>query len=69
MVDCSVEVICPLNSEVSEIKKMVMLIESMINVTDFKVTGIPTPEQEAHYLIKITDTPLNANASKGRTKR
>jgi hypothetical protein len=69
MFDCKVEVFCPLNSDTSEIEKIVKVIESMINVTDVKITGDIGPEDQEHYIIKITDTPVNTNIARGRTKR
>jgi hypothetical protein len=37
MTDCSVEIWCPEASEIEEIQRMVLLIESMVHVTDVKV--------------------------------
>lgn len=37
MTDCSIEIWCPENSEVEEVRRMVTLIESMVHVTDVKI--------------------------------
>jgi hypothetical protein len=37
MTDCSVEIWCPVQSEVEEVQRMVSLIESMVHVTDVKI--------------------------------
>ncbi len=67
MLDCEVEVVCPPSAQTGEIEKMVTLIESMINVTDVRVVGVPRSESEETYLITITNVPFEI--SKGRTKR
>jgi hypothetical protein len=45
---------------------MVTVIESMINVTDFRVTGIPRSEDEQSYILTITNVP--AEIAKRRIK-
>lgn len=67
MLDCEVELVCPPAAQTSEVEKMVTVIESMINVTDVRVTGVPRSESEETYLITITNVPFEI--SKGRTKR
>lgn len=67
MLDCEVEVVCPPAAEVPEIEKMVMLLESMINVTDVRIVGIPRSEEDEHYIIKITE--VSTDIAKGKTKR
>ena len=67
MLDCSVELICPPGAETEEIEKMVTLIESMINVTDVRIVGVPRYEAEETYVITITDVPFHL--SKGQAKR
>jgi hypothetical protein len=58
MLDCEVELLCPPTAATSEIEKMVTVIESMINVTDVRVTGIPRSENEQNYILTITNVPL-----------
>lgn len=67
MLDCEVELVCPPGAQTSEIEKIVTLIESMINVVDVRVVGVPRSEAEETYLITITNVPFEI--SKGRTKR
>jgi hypothetical protein len=57
MLDCEVELMCPPNARTSEIEKMVNIIESMINVTDVRVSGVPRSENELSYNIKISNVP------------
>lgn len=66
MLDCDVELLCPPTTPTSEIEKMVTVIESMINVTDFRVTGIPRSEDEQSYILTITNVP--AEIAKRRIK-
>lgn len=57
MLDCDVELLCPPNARTSEIERMVKIIESMINVTDIRVSGVPRSENELSYNIKISNAP------------
>jgi hypothetical protein len=66
MLDCEVELLCPPTAATSEIEKMVTVIESMINVTDVRVTGVPRFEDEQTYTITIQDVPLEV--ARGRKK-
>jgi hypothetical protein len=66
MLDCEVELLCPPTAPTSEIEKMVTIIESMINVTDVRVTGVPRFEDEQTYKITIQDVPLEV--ARGRKK-
>jgi hypothetical protein len=66
MLDCQVELLCPPTAATSEIEKMVTIIESMINVTDVRVTGVPRFEDEQTYKITIQDVPLEV--ARGRKK-
>ena len=67
MLDCNVELVCPPMAQTSEIEKMVALIESMINVVDVRVVGVPRSEADETYLITITNVPFEL--TKGRAKR
>lgn len=67
MLDCEVELVCPPSAQTEEVEKMVTVIESMINVTDVRVIGVPRSEDEETYLITITDVPFQV--AKGRNKR
>jgi hypothetical protein len=66
MLDCEVELLCPPTAPTSEIEKMVNIIESMINVTDVRVTGVPRFEDEQTYKITIQNVPLEV--ARGRKK-
>ncbi len=67
MLDCKVELICPPAAQTEEVERMVTLIESMINVVDVNVVGVPRSEAEETYLITITDVPFEL--SRGRAKK
>jgi hypothetical protein len=67
MLDCKVELVCPPTAETGEVEKMVNLIESMINVVDVQVVGVPRSESDETYLITITDVPFQA--MKGQAKK
>jgi hypothetical protein len=58
--DCKVEVWPPLESDTQEIERMVKLIESMVHVTDIKVSGTPeeTTRQDYKIVIEETSTPI-----------
>jgi hypothetical protein len=66
MLDCEVELLCPPTAPTSEIEKMVKIIESMINVTDVRVTGIPRFEDEKNYMVTISNVPIEV--AKGKTR-
>jgi hypothetical protein len=66
MMDCEVELLCPPTAETSEIEKMVTVIESMINVTDVRVTGVPRFEDEQTYTVKISNVPIEFAKGKVR---
>lgn len=59
MTDCAVEISCPEDSDVSEVQKMVQLIESMVHVTDVKISSTHEDFQNNYYTIKMTETPNN----------
>jgi hypothetical protein len=61
-----VELLCPPTAATSEIEKMVKIIESMINVTDIRVTGIPRSEDERNYMITISNVPIEVAKGKSR---
>lgn len=67
MLDCTVELVCPVDADVAEVEKMVSVIESMINVVDVQVVGVPRPEAEDTYLITIKDVPYTV--TRERRKR
>jgi hypothetical protein len=45
---------------------MVTVIESMINVTDVRVTGVPRFEDEQSYTVKISNVPIEVAKGKLR---
>lgn len=67
MLDCKVELVCPPSAQTEEVEKMVTLIESMINVLDVNVIGVPRSESEETYLITITNVPFGV--SRGKAKK
>jgi hypothetical protein len=66
MLDCEVELLCPPTAPTSEIEKMVNIIESMINVTDVRVTGIPRSEDEQSYTVTISNVRIEVAKGKLR---
>lgn len=66
MLDCEVELICPPNAQTSEIEKMVRTIESMINVVDVRVSGVPRYESDTAYTVSISNVPIEV--AKGKTR-
>lgn len=62
MTDCIVEIWCPEISEVSEIQKMVTLIESMVHVNDVRVGSRVEDFISDEYQIVVTeDNKLTKN--------
>lgn len=55
MLDCEVEIYCPEMATADDIQKMVTTIESMINVTDVRVSATPETFYLDHYRITITE--------------
>jgi hypothetical protein len=66
MLDCDVELLCPPNAMTSEIERMVNVIESMINVTDVRVVGVPRSEEEETFIVTISNVPVEI--AKGRLR-
>lgn len=57
MNDCIVTIDCPLDSKVNEIQKMVVILESVINVVDVDVVGHVTTTAD-DYMVFITEVPV-----------
>jgi hypothetical protein len=55
MTDCSVEIWCPEASEIEEIQRMVILIESMVHVTDVKIGSDIENLISSDYRVVITE--------------
>ncbi len=66
MLDCEVDLLCPPTASTSEIEKMVNIIESMINVTDVRVIGIPRSEEDRSYTVTISNVPIEIAKRKTR---
>ncbi len=66
MLDCEVDLLCPPTASTSEIEKMVNIIESMINVTDVRVIGIPRSEEDRSYTVTISNVPIEVAKRKTR---
>ena len=59
MLDCEVEIYCPELATAEEVQKMVVTIESMINVVDVVVSATPETLQNDSYKVIITQVPLD----------
>jgi hypothetical protein len=55
MTDCVVEIRCPMDSDVNEIKRMTNLIESMVHVTDVQVASTYEDLATSDYTITLTE--------------
>lgn len=64
MLDCEVEVGCPINATTEDIERMVLVIESMINVTDVRISGVPQADDDHTYSVTITDVPYSRTLNK-----
>ena len=68
MLDCEVEIRCPLESDVQEVQKMVTLLESMVHVTDVAISShIQDTTSLDHYRVTITE--VNNRTPKNRFSR
>ena len=57
MLDCEVEIWCPLESDVQEVQKMVTLLESMVHVTDVAISShVQETAELDHYRVVVTET-------------
>lgn len=66
LLDCDVEIWTPLDSDVKEIQRMVTLIESMINVTDIRISA-KADETAPDYRVVVTETsPPSSRIKKER---
>lgn len=57
MTDCEVEIWCPELSDVSEVERMVNLIESMVHVKDMKIGSSVQDLLSEEYRVVITEVP------------
>lgn len=58
MMDCSIEIWCPEDSDVSEVQKMVRLVESMVNVTDVQIGSRIEDMVDNLYVLKFIETSI-----------
>ena len=59
MTDCKVYIDCPVDAEADEVRQMVSLLESVINVVDVEIVGhVQTLDDE--YIVDIIEVPLEA---------
>lgn len=66
LLDCDVEIWTPLDSDVKQIERMVTLIESMINVTDIRISA-KADETASDYRVVVTETsPPSSRIKKER---
>lgn len=68
MTDCLVEIRCPLDSDVNEIKKMTAVIESMVHVTDVQVASTYEDLTESQYTVTLTQDETKFKRSMTRRK-
>ena len=66
MMDCVVEIYCPLATTTEELEKMVKTIESMINVVDVRVSSTPESASKDTYHIEIKEVPIDLAKRLGR---
>lgn len=57
MMDCTIEIQCPELAEAAEIERMTRLIESMVNVTDVRVSSTPEDMANIFYTVTVTEVP------------
>jgi hypothetical protein len=55
MTDCTLEVWCPLESDVAEVQRMVTLVESMVHVTDVEIGSRTEDLLSDKYSVVITE--------------
>lgn len=68
MTDCAVEICCPELAEVAEVERMVTLIESMLHVTDVRVSSSIEDFISDEYRVIVTEQS-GGPAAKRRTAR
>lgn len=64
MADCVVLIDCPIVSSVTEVKQMVSIVESAINVVDVEVTSYTDGED---YIVEIIEVPIDL--AEGRSRK
>mgnify|MGYP006920574896 FL=1 len=55
MDDCAVEIWCPEMAEVSEVERMVFLLESMVNIVDIKIGSRVEDLLSDQYQVVLTE--------------
>jgi hypothetical protein len=55
MTDCTLEVWCPMESDVAEVQRMVTLVESMVHVTDVEIGSRTEDLLSDKYSVVITE--------------
>lgn len=68
MTDCSAVISCPLESNTSEIERMVNLLESMVHVVDVQVESSIEDLALEKYRITIKEEPTNNLRKKFRER-
>jgi hypothetical protein len=65
ILDCAIEIECPLDASTSELQKITTLLESVINVTDILIlSGVYSDDN--YYTITAREVPVSQ--VEGRTK-
>lgn len=64
MTDCAVEIWCPELAEAVEVERMVHLIESMLHVTDVRVTSSIEDMLSDEYRVVVTQEPSKRQIKK-----
>lgn len=55
MTDCTLQVWCPIESDTSEVERMVNLVESMVHVTDVEIGSRIEDLNSEKYRVVITE--------------
>lgn len=64
MTDCAVEIWCPELAEAEELQRMVVLIESMVHVTDVKVGSSLSDMISDEYRVVVTQQTSSRQTKK-----
>jgi recombinational DNA repair protein RecR len=64
MADCVVLIDCPIASNVQEVKQMVSVVESVINVVDVEISSYTDGE---YYIVEMIEVPIDL--AEGRPRK
>lgn len=57
MADCKVFIDCPLDAQAGEVRQMVSILESVINVVDVEIVG-HVQALDDEYIVDIVEVPI-----------